>query len=291
MKKLFKTIILTAFVCLLTGIGFAGTTAFAAEIVPEEDFDYNWYVTQHPELTLLGFDNEQVYQFYVNIGEPNGWHGRQTMYSWITRRDFDAASYALYNPDVVAYYETDDALTMWEHFRDYGRYEGRYATSLSRETNAAMLAYTVVDNLITPGMDERTKVLRIHDWLCANVAYDYGNYLSDTIPYDSYYYAGVFFNRRAVCNGYAVSFDLMCYLAGVESEYVSGYSTNSSGSTGGHAWNQVKVNGQWYQIDVTWDDPVPDRGYGVVSRYTYFLISPQQMSRNHTYDHPERIHY
>lgn len=48
-------------------------------------------------------------------------------------------------------------------------------------------------------------------------------------------------------------------------------------------WNMVKVNGKWYQIDVTWDDPISSDGRPIL-RHDYFLISDAQMYKDHRID-------
>lgn len=57
-------------------------------------------------------------------------------------------------------------------------------------------------------------------------------------------------------------FYMMAISAGLECRFVSG-----TADGGGHAWNQVKVNGKWYYIDCTWDDPVG----GGYENYKYYL--------------------
>ena len=44
-----------------------------------------------------------------------------------------------------------------------------------------------------------------------------------------------------------------------------------------HQWNMVCIDGTWYHVDVTWDDPTPDQGtHGEVSR-EHFLRSDDSM--------------
>ena len=65
---------------------------------------------------------------------------------------------------------------------------------------------------------------------------------------------------------------------------MQGTATNSSGKTESHAWNCVKINGIWYEIDSTWDDPIII-GNGKLSnqsKYQYFLKGEKTMSKNHT---------
>ncbi len=47
-----------------------------------------------------------------------------------------------------------------------------------------------------------------------------------------------------------------------------------------HGWNLVKINGNWYHVDVTWDDPVPDTPGRV--NHTYFMLSDQAISTTNT---------
>jgi transglutaminase/protease-like cytokinesis protein 3 len=111
--------------------------------------------------------------------------------------------------------------------------------------------------------------------------YDYENYVNDTIPQDSYSPRGVLINKKAVCEGYVAAFKAFMDELNIPCRLVSGEATSNGDFTGGinHAWNRVEVDGVWYQIDVTWDDPVPDQKGKV--RYKYFLLSDEEMNRTH----------
>ena len=87
-------------------------------------------------------------------------------------------------------------------------------------------------------------------------------------------------NGKAVCSGYAVTFDYFMYVLGIEHEHVSGYATNSSGLTGGHAWDQGLLDNQWYYVDCTWDDTIRSDGKNEL-QFTYFLITEEQMAKDH----------
>lgn len=74
--------------------------------------------------------------------------------------------------------------------------------------------------------------------------------------------SGLLDGTSPVCEGYAKSFQLLCHRIGVPCVTVSG---------SGHMWNAVQVGGEWYYVDVTWNDPS-----GVNYAYStrdYFLIS------------------
>lgn len=84
----------------------------------------------------------------------------------------------------------------------------------------------------------------------------------------------VLFDHKAVCQGYALAAYRILTEAGVETKYITGQVKDSN-----HAWNKVKVNGEWYNLDITWNDPMPDRGDRY--RLNYFLISDQQLAKDH----------
>ena len=150
--------------------------------------------------------------------------------------------------------------------------EGRLNSLTDLETKVLNKAQSVHDALVTPGMSEYEQVKAFHDWLVNNTQYDL------TFSETSYDTAGPLLYGRAVCDGYAKALDLLCYLSGIDCVRINGEATNSSGNTGGHAWNKVKIDGQWYNIDVTWDDPVSSRP---VLRYDYFLVSDNALARDH----------
>ena len=84
--------------------------------------------------------------------------------------------------------------------------------------------------------------------------------------------------RRATCAGYAKSFQYMMDRLGIPCVLALG--EDASGES--HGWNIVKCGGQWYQIDVTWGDPVdPDGSPGSSLLYTYCMITDQEIYRDH----------
>ncbi len=82
---------------------------------------------------------------------------------------------------------------------------------------------------------------------------------------------------EALCEGYSKAFAYLCQRAGIHCLCVSGY------SSGPHMWNVLKLDGKWYQMDVTFDDPT---GGEPTLEYTYFCLSTKQMSKDHTPDNP-----
>lgn len=71
-----------------------------------------------------------------------------------------------------------------------------------------------------------------------------------------------------VCEAYARAFKVLCDEAGIPCVLVDGYArTTASASGEAHMWNYVQVNGRWYGVDVTWNDPMVSGITGAVSGY------------------------
>lgn len=96
---------------------------------------------------------------------------------------------------------------------------------------------------ITPDMTDFEKVMTVHDYMVMNYVYD----LDDM---DQTYF--ILLDRRGVCAAYAEAFQHVMNVLGIESTLVNSEEME-------HIWNMVKVGGFWYHVDVTWDDPKPDR--------------------------------
>ena len=131
---------------------------------------------------------------------------------------------------------------------------------------------TIAAKIVKDNMTDVQKVKAVHDYLIKNTVYDQACWPHGQ---DSYTAEGLLKNKTAVCEGYAKAFLAFMYVLDIPCKMVVGYAGNIP-----HGWNVVKVDGKWYQIDVTWDDPVPDKK-GRVS-YSYFLLSDQEMAKDHT---------
>lgn len=83
----------------------------------------------------------------------------------------------------------------------------------------------------------------------------------------------------ASCVGYAQAMQLLFELHGIPSFVVTGDATNAAFS-GPHAWNKVRIGGNWYHLDATWNDPVMENGQQIVSR-AYFNLSAAEIAPSH----------
>lgn len=116
---------------------------------------------------------------------------------------------------------------------------------------------------IDSSMTEFEKAVVLHDALILNCKY----LDEDGTGHVSAYEAIV--NGNANCQGYAEAYSYLLAQAGVHSEIVES-------SAMYHLWNKVRINNVYYNVDLTWDDPMPDK-QGHVS-HRYFLLSDNAIS-------------
>ena len=151
-------------------------------------------------------------------------------------------------------------------------------------------AKEIVAKIITSNMSEYDCVKAIHDYLIINVNYDLGSIMDgsiDNTSHPSHTVEGALCKKLAVCDGYAQAFELLCAEAGIYAYMMYGESINAFGDTESHAWNVVKIDDQWYQIDCTWDDPIINGGVvtdGSNLSYAYFLLTDTEMYTDHVLD-------
>ena len=122
-------------------------------------------------------------------------------------------------------------------------------------------ADSILKRIIKPGMNDHEKVKAIHDWVVRNLKYD--TTLTKYTAYDGLY------TGSTVCQGYSLLTHKLLKGAGIPEQNRGGTaSDNPQGQL--HAWNLVLLDGKWYHLDTTWNDPVPDRDNEV----SLYVLSP-----------------
>lgn len=122
---------------------------------------------------------------------------------------------------------------------------------------------------ISDDMTEFTKALILHDLIARRCVYSPDYYLGNTVPDNCYTAYGALVEKEAVCQGYSTAYHYLLSLCGVESGYAQSDAMN-------HVWNMVKIGGNYYHVDVTWDDPTYLYGHDFVDlagnvQHAYFL--------------------
>ncbi|MBQ5841501.1 MAG: hypothetical protein IIW40_06065 [Clostridia bacterium] len=121
------------------------------------------------------------------------------------------------------------------------------------------------------GKSDYDKAKLLHDRLAAVVEYQPTS--NDQNAY------GALVEGKAVCTGYARSYQHLLQQVGISAWLVSGRSVSpTTGKVENHAWTAAKLDGDWYYTDVTWDDQGEDLFYA------YFDLNGKQMAEDHVAD-------
>lgn len=143
-----------------------------------------------------------------------------------------------------------------------------YLESKAQSNYVYEQAKTIVGSITHAGMNVYEKEKVVHDYVVSHLAYD-----QSLIEHSAY---GGLTKGTTVCQGYALLTYRLLTEAGIENKIVEGQAGGQL-----HTWNLVKLEGNWYHLDTTWDDPVPD----VKGRltYHYFNLTDAQIQHDHTW--------
>ncbi len=171
----------------------------------------------------------------------------------------DLSPYKLKPSDVVQIYSdvllaspelfyVDNTVTYYFNQRDYvTKVEFNYIMDVD-EREAAMLEYErevdYIVSLVDPALSDAEKALFVHDYLIASYAYDTAENNYDALS--------LFRERKGVCQAYSLAYMAILREFGMDAVMVTSEEMN-------HAWNLVKIDNTWYHVDLSFDDPSPDR--------------------------------
>lgn len=154
----------------------------------------------------------------------------------------------------------------------YSKYSAAELNTMFDELNEAIIP------ILSHIPDEASELVRetvIHDALVDEITYDFEAAEADDSSHYAFNVYGALVKKKAVCTGYAGAMKMLLNLVGIECRTVVGMSKNS-----GHMWNQVRIDGDWYNLDATWDDSATENDI-LYSRYNYFNITDERLARNH----------
>jgi len=163
-------------------------------------------------------------------------------------------------------------------------YSGEKVAAMRRAADSK--ANDIINKIIKPGMSDYEKVLAVHDYVIKSSRYDRLNAESDTLPPEEHEAYGVLVEGIGVCDSYAKAVKLLLEKAGVQCMLVEGSKAGTTGqrpSEVDHAWNIVRIDGEYYHVDATWDDVSEERD-SIELLYHYLNLSDEEMQKTHIWD-------
>ena len=230
------------------------------------------------------------------LGQPTTFHVSATGGSGIYKFNMEAPSYT--NPDVTAYESVaDPSRGEWTKYsdectsQDYaftmmasGTYNFRFhvmdikagVTYLRTNTYIQVSSsdYPSVNSIVqsavaqcnneTDGSDYQ-KALWLHDWLLNQLEYD------NSLKWSSA--ESALTRGLGTCQAYERAYAQLLSAAGIEN-------AETRDTYDGHTWNAMKLDGEWYQVDCTWNDS-KDNWYNFDQRRLYFGLTDELMAIAH----------
>lgn len=157
--------------------------------------------------------------------------------------------------------------------------------SKSQENIVNKIIDNFIKTYIKDTMSDRQKIKTFHDWIINKAKYD-KNFNSkvnkDSYPYHPYSAYGPLVEGKAVCSGYSDAMAIFLNKIGIKNYKISNEVLNNNEE--GHVWNYALVDGKWYHLDLTWDDPLTSDNSDVLL-YDFFLITNEELKKLETNKH------
>ena len=118
-----------------------------------------------------------------------------------------------------------------------------------------------INQNITEGSSNYDKIKLFHDHIVNNTIYDQENVKESHTAYN------LLTTGKSICGGYSDIMSIYLNILGIQN-----YKVTSEN----HIWNLVNLDGSWYHLDVTWDDPVASDGKQYLI-HNFFLISTNEL--------------
>lgn len=225
------------------------TITTEVELLQEGDFDIYDDELRYDSSSHYGLFNSQtgeeyIYEQLLNCSE------KFNVYDFrITQSEFVDLYANVINDNPDLFYVSSSVSYSYTTTNYIYEINPRYSMTSDEIADAKIIfnngvdkALSVVDN----SMNDVQKALVMHDYICDIATYPVLNTAAD--DKDIYHSAyGLFFDGNVVCAGYALAYSYLMNELGIECKYVTSDPMK-------HAWNAVKINGKWYNVDITWDD-------------------------------------
>ena len=245
---------------------------FLSEATNNEEVKFEEPVAVVDRYYYNTLDNEEK-QFYIMFYNSSlKYEGSFEFSNYFDKTKFDNAYYAFIN-DYPLYYwwgygvetNTINGISIVKA-NDFNKEEVENNCNTLLSTSNYILGQCMTNS-------DYDTIKNIHDYLVNNISYKKDNKNSHNI-------VGSLIENESVCDGYSLAFKYLAENAGYKCIMILGDAYNDKGSEA-HAWNIISINGHWYGVDVTWDDPTYDDGSEGDPVYEYFLTTDEIINIDH----------
>ena len=224
--------------------------------------------------------------FTVNV---NSYSNNQQLTNWFleTAKEDWYFYYSMYDKASVSSKYNPSKSNGEKFYVDSATFNVKYRESNQSEAMVEDYANQWVGQNISSSDSDYQKVLKIHDFIVKQNFYNRGDSKAMSGGYSVQHPASILFGNGGVCNAYATLFEKLGTKAGLDVRYATGYSKKTGEA---HIWNMVKIDGNWFNIDTTWDDPTITFSEGHIENiedfviYDYFLKSDNEILESRTID-------
>lgn len=256
---------------------FTATMSYDPNITKGKEVQFNFNVSRKVtspsdrplKYNLFAFQVESAPGTWTNIIDISRIPQTKVFFteSYFKQNIYCAGKYRLVF-QVQEYTDNGDGTTS---FGPYTRFETIFTVN---ENGSLKTIPTIVDEIANQCVQETSakgdtsqwaKALWLHDWILNNTAYD-----------SSYYYMGPegsLARGLSTCESYHAGYALLLNKLDIETRRVDSPKDN-------HVWTGAKLDGQWYNIDTTWDDK-EDTFQGIDIRHLYFAVPNSIMLMAH----------
>lgn len=258
-----------------------GPKTMPEEKKPTEDPNREATDTREPREGSFGYESlpESLQEAYITVEE------------YIN--ELSSSEFTLYVDStneidrVLDAYEDDHPEEFWVNTRsrysylDYGdgsfEVELNYLLSDEALQNAKQKlktrVQTIADNAPESASDYELE-LYINDYIIDNCDYS----LTADMRHTAY---GALIDGKAVCDGYSKAFQILCNTFGINCVGIQGdaaqFNAENGSDDSGHMWNCVQIQGEWFHVDVTWND-----GDYHIQRYAFLNLTTDKIKQTHT---------
>lgn len=142
----------------------------------------------------------------------------------------------------------------------------------------------IIAEVITPGMTDLEKEKALHDYIIKLSRYNPDEVEDNIYPSPQHMAYELIFAKEAICEGYAEAMNILLNRVGIPSIIIGGNVGEEGDEANwlGHAWNFVRIDNQYYHLDATWNDPVPDDPNTLV--HDYFNMTDAEIAKDHEWE-------